>query len=49
MQLLLIRKYFIIVILAFISSQNHAANKLTPTGIIENKACIQCHEKTIPN
>lgn len=48
MQLLLIRKYFIIVILAFISSQNHAANKLTPTGIIENKACIQCHEKNNP-
>lgn len=48
MRLKLMRKCFFIFMLAFASSQNYAANKLAPTGIIENKACIQCHKKDNP-
>jgi hypothetical protein len=48
MLLKLFRKYFFIFILAFVSIQIHAANKSAPTGMIENKACIQCHKKHTP-
>ena len=48
MRLVLFKKYLFVFSLALVSSQNLAANKSTPTGIIENKACIQCHEKDNP-
>ncbi len=44
----LFRKYFPVFILGLISIQTYAADKPAPTGIIENKACIQCHEKDKP-
>lgn len=44
----LFKKYFFFFILALVSMQIHADNKSAPTGIIENKACIKCHEKDNP-
>jgi len=44
----LFKKYFPAFILGVISIQIHAASKSIPTGIIENKACIECHEKNNP-
>ena len=48
MVLSIFKKYVFIFILALVSVQLHAANKIAPTGIIENKSCIQCHEKENP-
>ena len=39
------RKFLCAFILSISSIQIVAANTSIPTGIIENKACIQCHEK----
>lgn len=44
----LFKKYFPAFILGVISIQIQAASKSIPTGIIENKACIECHEKNNP-
>ncbi len=44
MRLSLFKKYVFIFISGLVSFQIHAANKSAPTGIIENKACIQCHK-----
>jgi len=48
MRIRLFRKYYFAIALSIISNQSHADNEFIPAENIENKTCIECHEKNNP-